>query len=113
MNVEPHAYIPDYQAMGDCAVCGHVQESPLHIRPIRIEIPNKPEPTHAEKLAAAAQILVNTIREAGLSPRRFYAHPLAADLVREWVFGRTDRAGFVHSCRILAILNPDLLGGGK
>ena len=28
---KPHYYRPDYMAMGDCKVCGHVKESPLHI----------------------------------------------------------------------------------
>jgi hypothetical protein len=28
--IEPHAYSPDYQAMGDCRVCGHQQDRPWH-----------------------------------------------------------------------------------
>ena len=28
---EPHHYSPDYMAMGDCKICGHVEDSPLHI----------------------------------------------------------------------------------
>lgn len=29
--VEPHAYVPDLSHyMGDCAVCGHIQSSPVH-----------------------------------------------------------------------------------
>ena len=34
-TVEPHAYWPSYQHMGDCAICGHVAESPLHVDPPR------------------------------------------------------------------------------
>jgi len=30
MNVEPHEYYPSYLHMGDCAICGHVRESPIH-----------------------------------------------------------------------------------
>lgn len=29
--VEPHDYVPSTMHMGDCAVCGHLQESPLHL----------------------------------------------------------------------------------
>jgi hypothetical protein len=29
--LKPHIYHPDFQAMGDCRVCGHVQESPMHL----------------------------------------------------------------------------------
>jgi hypothetical protein len=29
--VEPHYYAPSTMHMGDCAVCGHLQESPLHL----------------------------------------------------------------------------------
>lgn len=29
--IKPHIYSPDYQAMGDCRVCGHCQEKPWHI----------------------------------------------------------------------------------
>ncbi len=28
--IEPHIYSPDYQAMGDCRVCGHGPEKPWH-----------------------------------------------------------------------------------
>lgn len=29
--IEPHAYVPDVSHyMGDCAVCGHTQASPVH-----------------------------------------------------------------------------------
>ena len=34
--VEPHAYAPSTMHMGDCAVCGHLQGSPLH-SPFRIK----------------------------------------------------------------------------
>ena len=30
-TIEPHIYMPDYQAMGDCRVCGHEQNKPWHI----------------------------------------------------------------------------------
>jgi len=33
---EPHAYWPSYQHMGDCAVCGHLRDSPLHVEPPRV-----------------------------------------------------------------------------
>jgi hypothetical protein len=29
-QIEPHIYSPDYQAMGDCRVCGHGQDKPWH-----------------------------------------------------------------------------------
>jgi hypothetical protein len=35
-RVEPHAYWPSILHMGDCAVCGNVQESELHVRPQRV-----------------------------------------------------------------------------
>jgi hypothetical protein len=28
--LERHHYVPSYVHMGDCAVCGHVQESKIH-----------------------------------------------------------------------------------
>ena len=28
-----HRYVPDAMAQGDCRVCGHVEDSPLHIKP--------------------------------------------------------------------------------
>jgi hypothetical protein len=31
-NVVPHLYVPDWEAMGDCATCGNVEESKLHLR---------------------------------------------------------------------------------
>jgi hypothetical protein len=30
-GVEPHIYSPDYQAMGDCRVCGHAHNKPWHL----------------------------------------------------------------------------------
>lgn len=35
--VSPHEYFPDLSAdaMGDCAVCGHVASSPIHIAPVK------------------------------------------------------------------------------
>ncbi len=29
-KIEPHIYSPDYQAMGDCRICGHDSEKPWH-----------------------------------------------------------------------------------
>lgn len=29
-KVKPHAYVPSIMHMGDCAICGHMQISPLH-----------------------------------------------------------------------------------
>lgn len=29
-EVKPHQYIPSTIHMGDCAICGHVQEAPIH-----------------------------------------------------------------------------------
>lgn len=29
--IKPHIYMPDYQAMGDCRICGHEQKKPWHI----------------------------------------------------------------------------------
>ena len=29
-DVKPHIYIPDYQAGGDCRICGHVEDNPIH-----------------------------------------------------------------------------------
>lgn len=34
-RIRPHTYIPSYQHMGDCAVCGHGQGSLLHQNPKR------------------------------------------------------------------------------
>lgn len=31
MMIESHYYTPDYQAMGDCRVCGHEQKKPWHV----------------------------------------------------------------------------------
>jgi hypothetical protein len=30
-EVKPHIYAPDYQAMGDCRVCGHEENKPWHL----------------------------------------------------------------------------------
>jgi hypothetical protein len=30
MAISPHLYAPDYQAMGDCLVCGHGPEAMWH-----------------------------------------------------------------------------------
>lgn len=30
-EIVPHIYSPDYQAMGDCRVCGHEQNQPWHL----------------------------------------------------------------------------------
>jgi len=30
-EVTPHIYMPDYQAMGDCRVCGHAENQPWHL----------------------------------------------------------------------------------
>jgi hypothetical protein len=30
-SVLPHRYVPSTMHMGDCDICGHVQQSPLHI----------------------------------------------------------------------------------
>jgi len=32
-EITPHIYSPDYQAMGDCRVCGHQQDKPWHTLP--------------------------------------------------------------------------------
>lgn len=29
-TLEPHIYIPDWMTMGNCMVCGHVQDAPIH-----------------------------------------------------------------------------------
>jgi hypothetical protein len=31
--IEPHAYVPDFLHMGDCGVCGHLQDAPIHAMP--------------------------------------------------------------------------------
>lgn len=31
IEILPHQFWPDYQAMGDCAKCGHPQDDPIHI----------------------------------------------------------------------------------
>lgn len=33
-TIWPHTYSPDYQAMGDCRVCGHEQDKPWHSPPL-------------------------------------------------------------------------------
>lgn len=35
-EIKPHIYMPDLQAMGDCRVCGHEQNSPYHVPPLRV-----------------------------------------------------------------------------
>lgn len=32
-EIKPHIYMPDYQSMGDCRVCGHEQDKPWHMLP--------------------------------------------------------------------------------
>lgn len=32
-RILPHLYMPDYQAMGDCRVCGHGLDKPWHVAP--------------------------------------------------------------------------------
>src|SRR5882672_5881011 len=32
-EIQPHIYMPDYRAMGDCRVCGHGQDKPWHVTP--------------------------------------------------------------------------------
>lgn len=32
-SVKPHRYQPSWIHMGDCAVCGHLADSPLHVEP--------------------------------------------------------------------------------
>ena len=32
--LQPHIYRPDWEAMGDCAICGHVQNSILHVKTV-------------------------------------------------------------------------------
>lgn len=39
--VTPHAYSPDIMAMGDCRVCGHDRDHPMHQQQ---EPDSKPEP---------------------------------------------------------------------
>lgn len=29
-TIGPHHYVPDWEAMGDCATCGHAQSSRIH-----------------------------------------------------------------------------------
>jgi hypothetical protein len=29
--ITPHIYVPDYQAMGDCRVCGHAWDAYWHL----------------------------------------------------------------------------------
>lgn len=33
-EIAPHLYRPSWLHMGDCAICGHVAESPLHTNPV-------------------------------------------------------------------------------
>ena len=30
-QIKPHLYFPDYQAMGDCRICGHDAKKPWHL----------------------------------------------------------------------------------
>ena len=30
--VRLHTYIPDWRFMGDCKICGHVEDSPVHLK---------------------------------------------------------------------------------
>ncbi len=29
-EIKPHSYVPSAQHMGDCRICGHVEDSPIH-----------------------------------------------------------------------------------
>lgn len=29
-ELQPHAYVPSAMHMGDCQLCGHIRESPIH-----------------------------------------------------------------------------------
>jgi hypothetical protein len=31
-KIAPHAYVPSAMHMGDCQICGHVQEAAIHLR---------------------------------------------------------------------------------
>jgi hypothetical protein len=35
IELEPHTYVPSTMHMGDCAICGHLQGSPIH-SPLRV-----------------------------------------------------------------------------
>ena len=50
MTIRPHLYMPDYQAMGDCRICGHDQDKPWHI-----SMPESPLRDLARKLRAVAR----------------------------------------------------------
>lgn len=43
-QIKPHRYRPSWLHMGDCDVCGHVAESPLHDNPVIVVCNPAPSP---------------------------------------------------------------------
>lgn len=73
------------------------------MEPLRIDIPSAKPPSVA---LAAADILIDAIREAGVDPRKAYGVPIIHDMAVMWRDGEMTRAEFVSGCRKFAILNP-------
>jgi len=48
-EIKRHIYMPDYQAMGDCRICGHERDKPWHCQlgqwpPTGPDIDHRPHP---------------------------------------------------------------------
>lgn len=71
----------------------------------RIDIPDaKPRPIGY----TAADIVIATLRDCGMDPRRAHDNPMAVQLIRVWLRGEWTEAQFRHAIRNLLILNPGL-----
>lgn len=71
----------------------------------RIDIPNaKP----ADVTQEAGAIVIEALREAGVSPARAYRNRMVLEILGCWGRGEWTRDQFVSGCRKLAILNPAL-----
>jgi hypothetical protein len=70
-------------------------------------------PDNAAKIrAAAGQLVIDALREAGIDPIKAVHNPLCVALVHEWGHSLMTRETFIHSCRNLLIMNPALAANG-
>jgi hypothetical protein len=90
-TVQPHAYSPDAQAMGDCRVCGHSRAKPWHTDTSTVRAAIDP-------LAGLAERLDRLFLTSTEDNRRFVLATESAqnivEIVREWI--RSD-AGVKYS----------------
>lgn len=72
----------------------------------RIDIPNGKPLTDAD--VVRGDIIIATLRNCGMDPRKAYYNPMATELVKVWVRGEWTDAQFRHAIGNLMILNPGL-----